>query len=200
MIAPAQQSNLQNQLNNDFQQLLQDLKTTEKLLSLENYRTVTLEQLNNYLRNNPIENNHFGLLSHFYIDYEINRLVPARMVVYGKEIVVAKIAELVGDWIKWTPNIGGRGTTSQGAFILGANRDVRMPDVAYTPKNINRSLNEKQKWTYQGETFAPTFVVEVDTLIGSGSQRNNLDIKMKQDYFPNVSQKLTIGYFVRLGD
>src|SRR6478736_9679769 len=87
MIAPAQQSNLQNQLNNDFQQLLQDLKTTEKLLSLENYRTVTLEQLNNYLRNNPIENNHFGLLSHFYIDYEINRLVPARMVVYGKEIV-----------------------------------------------------------------------------------------------------------------
>ncbi|KAJ3308122.1 hypothetical protein HDV04_001734 [Boothiomyces sp. JEL0838] len=186
MIAPAQESNLQTkQSDSDFQRLIKDLQTTEKLLSLENYSNVTLEELNDYLRNHPIDNNHFGLLRHFYTDREINRLVPARMVTYGKEKVAGQIAGLLYEWIKWNSEIGGRMTTSQGAFILGTMRDVRMPDVAYTPRNVDRNLNQQQQWTYQGEPFSPTFVVEIDTLTGSASQRGNLDIKMKRDYFPN---------------
>ncbi|KAJ3250407.1 hypothetical protein HK103_003546, partial [Boothiomyces macroporosus] len=186
---PAQESNLQpRQPSGDFQRLIKDLQTTEKLLSLENYSNITLEELNDYLRNHPIDNNHFGLLRHFYIDSEINRLVPARMVTYSKEKVAGQIAGLLYEWIKWNSEIGGRMTTSQGAFILGTMRDVRMPDVAYTARNVDRNLNQQQQWTYQGEPFSPTFVVEIDTLTGSASQRGNLDIKMKRDYFPNVKQ------------
>ncbi|KAJ3325319.1 N-acetyl-glucosamine-6-phosphate deacetylase [Boothiomyces sp. JEL0866] len=79
----------------------------------------------------------------------------------------------------------GRGTTSQGSFILGENRDGRMPDVAYTPRNVDRNFNQLQRWTYQGEPFAPTFVVEIDTLTGSSSQRSRLHRKMIDDYFPH---------------
>ncbi|KAJ3251789.1 hypothetical protein HK103_002066, partial [Boothiomyces macroporosus] len=173
------------QPSGDFQRLIKDLQTTEKLLSLENYSNVTLEELNDYLRNHPIDNSHFGLLRHFYIDSEINRLVPARMVVYGREIVVGKIAGLLDKWITWNSEIGGRMTPSQGAFILGTRRDVRMPDVGYTPISTHRNLNEQQKWTYQGISFSPTFVVEIDTLTGSGSQRSELHRKMIVDYFPH---------------
>ncbi|KAJ3307639.1 hypothetical protein HDV04_002848, partial [Boothiomyces sp. JEL0838] len=183
---PAQESNLQpKQPSGDFQRLVKDLQTTEKLLSLENYNSVTLEELNDYLRNHPIDNNHFGLLRHFYIDSEINRLVPARMVVYGREIVVGKIAGLLDKWITWNSEFSGRMTPSQGAFILGTRRDVRMPDVGYTPISTHRNLNEQQKWTYQGISFSPTFVVEIDTLTGSGSQRSELHRKMIVDYFPH---------------
>ncbi|KAJ3314951.1 hypothetical protein HDV04_004751 [Boothiomyces sp. JEL0838] len=124
---------------------------------------VTLEELNDYLCNHPIDNSHFGLSRHLYIDSEINRLVPARMVTYGKE----KVAGLLYEWIKWNSDIGGRMTTSQGSLIL----DERMSEVAYTPRNIDRNLSHKQQWTYQGEPFAPTSVVEIDTLSGSGYQR-----------------------------
>jgi Uma2 family endonuclease len=187
MIAPAQESNQQyKQPGIEFQRLLKDLQNSEKLLLLENYSGITLEDLNQYLRENSLVNKHFGLLFHFHIDNDNKRLIPTKMVTYGKEKVVFKIEELLGDWIKWNPRFGGRGTSAQGCFILGDNRDERMPDVAYTPRHTDRVLTNNQVWTYQGDPFAPTFVVEIDTLTGKGSQRKNLDLKMTNDYFPHV--------------
>jgi Uma2 family endonuclease len=95
--------------------------------------------------------------------------------------LVSKIVALLDRWIDWNPRIGGRATCSQGAFNIGEN--VRMPDVAYTPRDTDRNLFQDQIWTYHGEPFAPTFVVEVDTLSGQHSQLDALDYKMRHEYF-----------------
>jgi Uma2 family endonuclease len=110
------------------------------------------------------------------------------MVTYGKENVAAEITAILRNWAKWNPQYGGRVTSSQGAFIIGHSRDVRIPDVAYTPRDIDRNLTHAQQWTYQGDPFCPSFVVEVDTLTGPGSQLRHLDHKMRNEYFTHGVQ------------
>lgn len=158
--------------------LLEDLKTQPKLCSLEDYKGITLDVLNQHLKEQgPLENPYFGSLYHFCV--EEDKLIPTPMFVFGKEVIVGKIYELLGNWVDWNPEYGGSGTISQGAFIIGPNRDVRMPDVAYIPRDIFRNLTQQQQWTYRGEPFAPSFVVQVDTLTGPQSQLDALDYKMK---------------------
>ena len=175
------------QYKNSLAQLVEDLQSEEKktFCILSNYFDVSLQDLNQYLKKEgPIFNKHFGHTSHFIV--ENKRLIPVRMVIFGHERVAFKIASELGMWIKTHPLFGGIGTTSQGAFVLDAYENetlVRMPDVAYTPRNITRSLSHSQTWTYQGEPFAPTFVVEVDTLVGRNSQKSFLDRKMREEYF-----------------
>jgi Uma2 family endonuclease len=171
---------------NPFQQLLTDLQSNTTLLSLSDYRGVSLEFLNRYLdEHGPLFNIEFGWVYQFYIDKELDKLLPLKMVVYGKEIIVGKIYELLADWTKWHPNHGGRTTSSQGAFVIGPERKVVMPDVAYTLRESHRSFSYAQQWTYQGEPFAPMFVVEVDTLVGNHSQLSHLHHKMMNVYFPH---------------
>ncbi|KAF1321882.1 hypothetical protein FI667_g11635, partial [Globisporangium splendens] len=43
-------------------------------------------------------------------------------------------------------------------------------------------------WTYGGEPFAPTFVVEIDNLSGQGSQCSALDREMHNEYFQHGIQ------------
>ena len=65
---------------------------------------------------------------------------------------------------------------------------LRVPDVAYVPRIDARQLTEAQRWTHRGEPFAPTFVVEINTLTGSHSKLDALDDKMRREYFPHGVQ------------
>ena len=114
------------------------------------------------------------------------------MVVIGKEFVVAKIAQLLGDYVQWNPEQGGRTSTAQGAFMMRnseGDHKVIMPDVAYTVRNTQRNLSYNQLWKYpKEEPFTPKFVVEIDTLVGHGSQLKHLDEKMRNIFFPSGVQ------------
>ena len=168
-----------------FAQLVHDLKTKPTLCYVKDYPGVELKKLNHYVKKlgHPLVNPVFGEQPAFFIDE--GRFVPYRMFVYGNEIVVAKITAKLGLWTTCSGE-GGRVTTSAGAFIFGT--DVRMPDVAYTPRNTHRNLSSESTWTYRGEPFVPTFVVEIDKLSGQGSQRSALDRKMRDDYFQHGVQ------------
>ncbi|CAI5712773.1 unnamed protein product [Peronospora farinosa] len=143
------------------------------------YPGVELKKLNNYVKKlGPLLNPVFGEQPAFFIDE--GRFIPYRMATYGMEILVAKIIRILDEWTTWS-RIGGRVTSSQGAFIF--NTDVRMPDVAYTPPGTHRDLSNGSTWTYHGEPFVPTVVIEIDKLSGQGSQRSALDRKMRNEYF-----------------
>ncbi|KAL8007202.1 hypothetical protein Plhal703r1_c04g0022171 [Plasmopara halstedii] len=59
------------------------------------------------------------------------RYIFYRMVVYGNETVIPKLAQQLENWSKWSRK-GGRVTASQRFFVF--NTDIRVPDVAYTPR------------------------------------------------------------------
>ncbi|CAI5717418.1 unnamed protein product [Peronospora effusa] len=160
-------------------QLVRDLETKKTLCNVKDYPEVELKKLNDYVKKlGPLLNPVFGEQPAFFIDE--GRFIPYRMVTYGMEIVVAKIIRILDEWTTWS-GIGGRVTPSQGAFIFGT--DVRMPDVAYTPSGTHRDLSNGSTWTYHGEPFVPTVVVEIDKLSGQGSQRSALDRKMRNEFF-----------------
>lgn len=164
--------------------LVRDLETKTTLCYVKDYPGVALKQLNHHVKKlGPLVNPVFGEQPAFFIDR--GRFIPYRMVVYGNEKVAAKIARVLDEWATWSGE-GGRVTTSQGAFILEhrpGEPNVRMPDVAYTPRHNDRNLTRDQRWTYRGDPYVPTFVVEIDKLSGRGSQRSALDRKMRNDYF-----------------
>ncbi|KAE9019690.1 hypothetical protein PR003_g13264 [Phytophthora rubi] len=164
--------------------LVRDLKTKKTLCRVKDYPGVELEQLNLHVKKlGPLANPVFGEQPAFFVDE--GRYIPYRMVVYGNEKVAAKIGRVLDEWATWSGK-GGRVTTSQGAFIFGI--DVRMPDVAYTPRDTDRDLSTESTWTYRGDPFVPTFVVEIDKLSGRGSQRSALDRKMRNEYFQHGVQ------------
>ncbi|CAG8444812.1 5578_t:CDS:2 [Ambispora gerdemannii] len=81
-------------------------------------------------------------------------------------------------------SVTGSGTSSQGGFNfhVRGKRTIRAPDVSFTSKNVYRHLTQQQLWTFQGESFTPTFVVGVgDT--ASISKFEELDDKFKSEYF-----------------
>ncbi|ETO69764.1 hypothetical protein F444_13700 [Phytophthora nicotianae P1976] len=170
-------------------QLVRDLETKKSLCCVRDYPGITLDELNQYVaKHGPLINPVFGEQPAFFIDE--GHFTPYRMVVYGNEKVAAKIAQRLGNWAE-TSSEGGRVTTSQGAFILEQNTGkptVRMPDVAYTPRDVDRNLALDQVWTYRGDPFVPTFVVEIDKLADRNSQRKVLDRKMRDEYFPHGVQ------------
>ncbi|CAG8600549.1 46157_t:CDS:2 [Gigaspora margarita] len=96
---------------------------------------------------------------------------------YYREKVVFEISRQLGNWILSSRN-GGGGTCSQGGFnfYVRGNRTIRAPDIAYTPKNIDR--------TFKGDPFTPIFAIEVGDI---GNDINNskfvyLDKKIKNEY------------------
>ncbi|KAE9044575.1 hypothetical protein PR003_g1943 [Phytophthora rubi] len=174
----------QNYHEDVLTRLVRDLETKKTLCNVKDYPGVKLKQLNNHVKKlGPLVNPVFGEQPAFFIDE--GRFIPYRMTVYGNEKVAFKIAVELGKWIDTTGQ-GGSGTTSHGAFIFDS--DIRMPDVAYTLRDTDRGLSTESTWTYRGEPFVPTFVVEIDKLSGRGSQRSALDRKMRNEYFQHGVQ------------
>ncbi|CEG44242.1 Zinc finger, C2H2 [Plasmopara halstedii] len=170
-------------------QLVYDLKTKKILCRVRDYPAITLDELNQYVeKQGPLYNPVFGEQPEFFIDEGF--FTPYRMVVYGNAKVAAKITSLLDGWSRWSGH-GGRVTTSQGAFILEQGTDerkVRMPDVAYTPRDVDRALTNEQNRTCRGDPYVPTFVVEIDKLADRNSQRKALDRKMRDEYIPHGVQ------------
>ena len=113
---PLQQPNTSYKILLDS--FISKLKNSSELLTVEDLGPLQLTDINHHLQDNPIQTNNFGLVN--YCNVEDGYIIPSKMVVYGKEMVVAKVHKLLADWTEWNPEIGGRTTTSQGAFVISS--------------------------------------------------------------------------------
>nr|CAG8439682.1 13213_t:CDS:2 [Entrophospora candida] len=88
-------------------------------------------------------------------------------------------------------------TTSQGGFDfnISGQQAIRAPDVAFTPKNIYCLLNHQQQWTFKGQPFTPTCVVEVAVTQEGYQKFNDLDQKFREVYFATGSS-VELGWLV----
>ncbi|CAG8546099.1 16104_t:CDS:2 [Cetraspora pellucida] len=111
------------------------------------------------------------------------KLIPMPQSPYSREKVVAEIVRQLGDWNIWTQQNGGV-TSSQGGFDfdIGGGKTIRAPDIAYTPKEIDRKLDAQQNWSFKGNPFTPIFVIEVGN-ISTRSKLEELDRKFNDVYF-----------------
>ncbi|KAE9349358.1 hypothetical protein PF008_g6944 [Phytophthora fragariae] len=119
----------------------------------------------------------------FFVDE--GRFIPFRTVVFGRCVIAPHICKALLNWAGWSGH-GGR-VTDAGDYVLDGTT-LRVPDVVYVPRDEARQLTEAQQWTRGGEPFAPTFVVEIDTLTGPDSKLDALDDKMRLEYFPHGVQ------------
>ena len=118
-------------------------------------------------------------ISHFDLDSK-KHLIPMPQTPIEKELAVGEIVRQLSNWnIRTRQN--GACTSSQGGFNF--NGAIRAPDVAFTPKEVYRALDEDQRRSFQGDLFSPTFAVEVEDLIATG-KLSVLTDKFKDTYFP----------------
>ncbi|DBA03255.1 TPA: hypothetical protein N0F65_011614 [Lagenidium giganteum] len=165
--------------------LVHDLKSTKTLCRVKDYPGVSVEQLNEYVKEHgPLVHPVVGEQPGFFVDE--GRFIPFRKVVPGRGMIGTEISGAIRDWIRWSGH-GGSVTDAQGEFMID-NTMLRIPDVAYIPREHARQLTDAQRWTRAGEPFAPTFVVEIDTLTGPHSNLDALDHKMRREYFPHGVQ------------
>ncbi|CAG8628962.1 22380_t:CDS:2 [Gigaspora rosea] len=158
------------------------LKANDKKIDVNNLnldRSYTLEEfefINDHLKTCTLEIDGQPI-NLFELDKN-GKLIPMPQSPYAREIVVAEI----NVWTKQNGSI----TSSQERFNfdIGGGKMIRAPDVAYTSKEIHRSLNKKQIWSFRGEPFTPVFVVEIG-YISSRSKFEELDRKFKDIYFAN---------------
>ncbi|CAG8552395.1 17545_t:CDS:2 [Dentiscutata erythropus] len=116
-------------------------------------------------------------------------LIPMPHTTINMEAVVSEIVRQLGNWNVQTGQ-GGVVTSSQGGFNfhVRGRRTIRAPDVSFTSKNVYRHLTQQQLWTFKGEPFTPTVVIEVsDTIKDSDTKKKNkvfddLDEKFKSEY------------------
>ncbi|CAG8520992.1 5085_t:CDS:2 [Paraglomus occultum] len=146
------------------------------------YSLQEFEYISEQLKTRPIKVKE-EFVYHFERD-KAGKLVPMAPTIIYKEAVVAEIARQLGNWNVWTKQ-GGVVTTSQGGFKFGSGSgEIRIPDVAFTSKEICHRLSNRQIWTFQGEAFSPTVVVEVDDFDNiQGSKFREMDSKFKDIYF-----------------
>jgi len=121
-----------------------------------------------------------NLISHFERNQD-KTLSPIPAVTMEKEGVVA---EIIFQLEYWNTNSKQNGfcTGSQGGYKFGEGI-IRVPDVAFTPRNTYCGLSDQQSRTFQGDLFCPTFVVEVDDF-SSPSLLDALTTKFRNTYFP----------------
>ncbi|KAL7692018.1 putative restriction endonuclease type II, Zinc finger C2H2-type [Plasmopara halstedii] len=148
--------------------LVRDLESKKTLCRVKDYAGVSLEQLNQHVKK-------IGPLVHPTLGEQ-----PA------SSVIGPYISHVLLQWAAWSGH-GGRVTDAQGEYVLDGTT-LRVPDVAYVPRGDARQLTEAQRWTRGGEPFAPTFVVEIDTLTGPHSKLGALDRKMRREYFPHGVQ------------
>ncbi|GMF23498.1 unnamed protein product [Phytophthora lilii] len=165
--------------------LVRDLESKKTLCRVKDYAGVSLEQLNQHVKKiGPLVHPTLGEQPGFFVDE--GRFVPFRMVVFGRSVIGPYICKALLQWAAWSGH-GGRVTDAQGEYVLDGTT-LRVPDVAYVPRDDARQLTEAQRWTRGGVPFAPTFVVEIDTLTGPHSKLDALDHKMRREYFPHGVQ------------
>ncbi|KAG1693800.1 hypothetical protein DVH05_022904 [Phytophthora capsici] len=166
-----------------LERLVRDLQSKKTLCRVKDYAGVSLKQLNQHVKKvGPLVHPTLGEQPGFFIDED--RFVPFRMVVFGRGVIGPYISKALLSWT-WSGH-GGR-VTDAGEYVLD-DTTLRVPDVAYEPRVDARQLTEAQRWTRGGEPFAPTFVVEIDTLTGPRSKLDALDHKMRSEYFPHGVQ------------
>ncbi|KAL1920699.1 uncharacterized protein VTP21DRAFT_1076 [Calcarisporiella thermophila] len=154
---------------------------------IDNYssdRVYTIEQfekINDWLETHDIVIDGIPI-SHFELDSK-GRLIPMSQSPISKEAVVAEIIRQLTRWNIYSQQ-NGIVTGSQGGFNFAVleGREIRAPDVAFTPKEIYRALDEQQLDTFRGQPFHPTFVVEVED-VSSSSKLAELTEKFKEIYF-----------------
>ncbi|KAE8893766.1 hypothetical protein PF003_g22296 [Phytophthora fragariae] len=164
--------------------LVRDLESKKTLCRVKDYAGVSLEQLNQHVQKlGPLVHPTLGEQPGFFVDE--GRFIPFRTVVFGRCVIAPHICKALLNWAGWSGH-GGR-VTDAGDYVLDGTT-LRVPDVAYVPRDEARQLTEAQQWTRGGEPFAPTFVVEIDTLTGPDSKLDALDDKMRLEYFPHGVQ------------
>ncbi|KAG2844406.1 hypothetical protein PC113_g18407 [Phytophthora cactorum] len=72
--------------------------------------------------------------------------------------------------------------------VFGEQPAFFIDEGRFIPYRIVVRLSTESTWTYRGEPFVPTFVVEIEKLSGRGSQRRALDRKMRNEYFQHGVQ------------
>ncbi|EGZ29174.1 hypothetical protein PHYSODRAFT_322716 [Phytophthora sojae] len=161
-----------------FARLVRDLESKKTLCHVKDYLGVSLEQMNEHVKHHgPITHPNLGEQRGFFLDE--GRFVPFRLDVYGRCVVRPYICHKLLEWSGWN----GRVMNALGNVVLDGTT-LRVPDVAYVPRN-RLHTNQPTEWTRDGEPFAPTFVVEIDTLAGPNSNLRALDHKMRREYFPH---------------
>ncbi|CAG8803055.1 2935_t:CDS:2, partial [Racocetra fulgida] len=70
------------------------------------------------------------------------------------EAVVHEISRQLRNWNVYTHQ-NGIITTSQGGFDfdISGRQTIRAPDIAFISKNIYRSLDRQQQWTFKGQPY-----------------------------------------------
>ncbi|RIB16092.1 hypothetical protein C2G38_2190893 [Gigaspora rosea] len=131
------------------------LKANDKKIDVNNLnldRSYTLEEfefINDHLKTCTLEIDGQPI-NLFELDKN-GKLIPMPQSPYAREIVVAEIERF--------------------NFDIGGGKMIRAPDVAYTSKEIHRSLNKKQIWSFRGEPFTPVFVVEIGYISNPESKK-----------------------------
>ncbi|CAG8603621.1 13231_t:CDS:2 [Cetraspora pellucida] len=122
-------------------------------------------------------------------EFHEGKLLPMSQNSISKEAVVCEISRQLCNWNVYTRQ-NGIITTSQGGFNFGNSdqRTICAPDVAFIPKNIYRSLDHQQQWTFKGQSFTPTFVVEVAVVQEGYQEYNDLDKKFREIYLRQARQ------------
>ncbi|CAG8667100.1 8854_t:CDS:2, partial [Paraglomus occultum] len=147
-------------------------------LDLDLDRTYTLkefEDINEQLKTQTLEIGEEPV-DLFELDAS-GKLIPMPQTPFCKETVVAEI-----EAFNFETGRGGR--------------TIRAPDVAFTPYHIYRTLSEEQRWTFQGQPFTPSFVVEVENVAGGrGTKFNDLDNKFRSAYF-DYHTSVQLGWLV----
>ncbi|KAE9354132.1 hypothetical protein PR003_g3518 [Phytophthora rubi] len=164
--------------------LVRDLESKKTLCRVKDYAGASLEQLNQHVQKlGPLVHPTLGEQPGFFVDE--GRFIPFRTVVFGRCVIAPHICKALLNWVAWSGR-GGR-VTDAGDYVLDGTT-LRVPDVVYVPRDEARQLTEAQRWTRNEEPFAPTFVVEIDTLTGPDSKLDALDQKMRLEYFPHGVQ------------
>ncbi|CAG8583872.1 3524_t:CDS:2, partial [Scutellospora calospora] len=129
-------------------------------------------------------------------EFNEGKLLPMPQNPISKEAVACEISSQLRNWNVYARQ-NGIITTSQGGFDfdISGQRTIRAPDVAFIPKNIYRSLDHQQQWTFKGQSFTPTFVVEVAVVQEDYQEFNDLDKKFREIYFATGSS-VGLGWLV----
>ncbi|CAG8797171.1 17979_t:CDS:2, partial [Racocetra persica] len=129
-------------------------------------------------------------------EFNEGKLLPMPQKPIIMEAVACEISGQLRNWNVYTRQ-NGIITTSQGGFDfdISGQRTISTPDVAFIPKNIYRSLDHQQQWTFKGQSFTPTFVVEVAVVREGYQEFNDLDQKFRKIYFATGSS-VDLGWLV----
>ncbi|CAG8769673.1 16454_t:CDS:2 [Cetraspora pellucida] len=129
-------------------------------------------------------------------EFNKGKLIPMPQNPVNKEAVAGEIFGQLRTWNVCTHQ-NGIITTSQGGFDfdISGQRTIRAPDVAFIPKNIYRSLDHQQQWSFKGQSFTPTFIVKVAVVREGYQEFNDLDQKFREIYFA-TSSSVDLGWLV----